>query len=98
MSEFTDRFETYLQSHVHPDVQPAARRLTHEKLGSMSMEAFLDAADVFQASHEAFDRDLDTGEAQVGWTPEGEFVDSHAQVIERTPLAQQEFDARRVDL
>ena len=94
MSEFEQRFETYLQSHVHPDVQPAARRLTHEKLGSMSMEAFLDAADVFQASHEAFDRDLDEGQGQVGWTPEGEFIDSHAPVIERTPLVQADFESR----
>lgn len=94
MSEFTERFEVYLQSHVHPDVQPAARRLTHVKLGSMSMQAFLDVAEVIQASHEAFDRDLDEGGAQVGWTPEGEFVDNHAQVIERTPLAQADFDRR----
>ena len=94
MSEFENRFETYLQGHLHPDVHPAARRLTHEVLGSMSMEAFLAAADVFQASHESFDRDLDIGQAEVGWTPEGEFVDNHAPVIERTAVAQQEFEWR----
>jgi len=55
MSDFEQRFETYLQGHIHPDVQPAARRLTHEKLGSMSMQAFLDAADVIQASNEAIE-------------------------------------------
>lgn len=94
MEDFEHRFEHYLQGHLHPEVHGAARRLTHETLGSMSIEAFLAAADIFQASHEAMDRDLDEGQAEVGWTPQGDYVDNHAPVIERTPLAQQDFERR----
>lgn len=96
MSDFEQRFETYLQGHIHPEVQPLVRRAV--RVGQVSMEGFLDIAGIFQANHEAFDRDLDEGGAQVGWTPEGEFVDSHAPILERTPLAQQDFEAHRVDL
>jgi len=92
MEGFENQFETYLQSHIHPEEQPAARRLTHPTLGRISMEAYLLVAEHLQRSHRAFDHDLDEGQAVVGWTPEGEFVDSHA------PLIAQGFDARRVDL
>ena len=92
--DYEKAFETYLQGHVHPEVQPQARRLTHPTLGRISMEAYLALADHFQANHEAFDRDLDEGRAQVGWTPEGEFVDNHAIVLERTAVAQQDFEGR----
>lgn len=94
MSDFEQRFETFLQGNVHPEEHHAARRLTHPTLGRISMEAYLDVADHLQRSHRAFDHDLDEGQAVVGWTPEGEFVDSHAQIIERTPIAQADFDRR----
>lgn len=94
--DFEHQLEHYLQGHVHPDVQPQVR---HEiRQGHLSAEAFLRIADVLQANHDAFDRDLEIGQAVVGWSQEGEYIDSHAQVIERTPVAQQDFDRRRVDL
>lgn len=94
MEDFEHRFEHYLQGHIHPDVQPLARRLTHPTLGRISMQSFLEVADLFQANHEAFDHDLDQGQAVVGWTPDGEFVDNHAPLLERTFVAQQDFDRR----
>ncbi len=56
--EYEQKFETYLQGHIHPDVQPQARRLTHPTLGRITIETYLDLADHFQANHEAFDADL----------------------------------------
>lgn len=82
--DFPERFETYLQSHIHPDVQPAARRLTHERLGSVSMEAFLDVADIIQASHEALDADQLAGE--------------QIPQLEVTNVAQEHFRRTVVDL
>ena len=57
--DFPERFETYLQSHVHPDVQPLARRAV--QVGQVSIEGFLEIASIFQANHEALDADAVTG-------------------------------------
>lgn len=77
MSTFEDKFERFLQSHIHPDVQPAARRITHPELGRISMEAFLDVAGIFQANHEAFDEQMIAEARQQG-----------LPTIERTEAAQ----------
>lgn len=79
---FEERFETYLQGHIHPDVQPQARRMV--RVGQVSMEGFLEAASVFQANHEALDAQI---EASAGFDAQGTY-------IERTQLAQQEFSNR----
>lgn len=60
--DFPERFETYLQSHVHPDVQPLARRAV--QVGQVSIEGFLEIASIFQANHEALDADAVTGAAE----------------------------------
>lgn len=56
MEGFEAQFETYLQGHIHPDVQPAFRR--EVKLGTVSIEGFFRLAEHFQANHDAFDSDL----------------------------------------
>lgn len=56
-SGIENAFETYLQGHIHPEVQPLFRR--EVKLGTISMEGFLRLARHFQANHEAFDAQLE---------------------------------------
>lgn len=86
MKSIKEQFEHYLQGHIHPDVQPAARRITHPELGRISMEAFLDVAGIFQANHEAFDAHNVTGEVE------------GVPVLERTNVIQADFRTRVVDL
>lgn len=50
---YVERFETYLQSHVHPDVQPQARR--EVQLDHVTMETFLRLAGIFEANQEAIE-------------------------------------------
>lgn len=65
--------EHYLQGHMHPDVQPLVRR--EIRLGTVSIEGFLRLADVFQASHEAYDSQLvDEAQAELPFDDDGVVV------------------------
>jgi len=98
--DYDPTLEHYMQGHIHPDVQPRVRREITE--GVYTVAGFLACMDTAQANHDAIDGHNLTGEVEgvpplkqpdAGFTPSGEYV-----VLERTPVAQQDFDSRRVDL
>jgi len=87
--DYEHQVEHYLQGHFHPDVQPDVRR--EIRLGTSSHEGFLRWARIFKANHAAFDAQMEHEGVAAGFDSTGEY-------IERTPVAQADFEARRVDL